>query len=360
MKLDASSSTTNILVTVMVFLMVFLLPYIDRKVCTGLGINIRHRRTADTREARLLRLREVVFYAIFFVYMAVYVYLVFFSRNALEDYVVHVKPLQDLMNSVHIDTGIVGVTSTILEEGLSDGLSKIQVQKPEDIAQFYMNVMLFVPMGYLLPYVFDWVQKSVNRRPVLICFLVSLLTENLQLIFKVGFYDFDDIIANTLGGFIGQQLYIAIAFIVEKPDWKTDIARHKKWAKLSRKRVLYPVADSLGCSRTVLYVSSPSVVWDFYIGKLGFMNIAEDPGSDSKLPSYLLKIGDFSLEAVCVDSQDLPSFQDICISVENLDRLQKRLEKCGVETGEYTEDRFTLLRKLTVSGPDNVNISFLE
>lgn len=359
MKLDASSLQTNIFVTVMVFLMVVLLPFLDRYICNRLDIDITHKRTADTREARLLRIRELVFYILFFLYFAVYVYLVFFSRTALDDYVVHVAPLQDLIHSVEIDTGFVGVISTIFQEGFKSGLSKIQIEKPEDIAQFYMNMMLFVPMGYLLPYVFDWMQESVHRRPVLFCFLISFITENLQLIFKVGFYDFDDIIANTLGGFIGQELYVRFAYIVEKPDWKNQARKINTWKKLSRKRTLFPLADSLGYSRSTIHVSSPSVVWDFYIGMLGFMLLSEVPATECAPASFLLNIGTFNLEIVC-DLKKGSEPQSISLSADNLDKLKKHLEKSSIRPGDFSTDNFTHLRKLTIHDPDGNLINFLE
>ena len=92
----------------------------------------------------------------------------------------------------------------------------------EDITQVYMNIMLFVPMGYLLPYIFDWFRAKVQIRPVAACFITAFLIENLQLVFRRGFYDMDDLVSNTAGGFVGQLLYIAVAYVVTHPDWRRE------------------------------------------------------------------------------------------------------------------------------------------
>ena len=82
--------------------------------------------------------------------------------------------------------------------------SQISIVRPEDLSQFYLNVMIFVPIGYLLPYVFRWFRTRVRVRPVLFCLLLSFLVENIQLISRRGMYDFEDIISNKLGGWIGR------------------------------------------------------------------------------------------------------------------------------------------------------------
>lgn len=70
------------------------------------------------------------------------------------------------------------------------------------------NVMVFIPLGLLLPWTF---QKLNNFRKVLGCmFLFILCCEFLQFIFKLGFFDIDDIILNLIGGCIGYVIYIVI------------------------------------------------------------------------------------------------------------------------------------------------------
>lgn len=67
------------------------------------------------------------------------------------------------------------------------------------------NVLAFVPFGLLLPLLVKWA-RSFGKTLVL-GFEFSLLVEILQLFGKVGSFDVDDIILNTLGVLIGYVLF---------------------------------------------------------------------------------------------------------------------------------------------------------
>lgn len=68
------------------------------------------------------------------------------------------------------------------------------------------NVIGFIPFGLILP-VINKKQRSLFRT-ALLSFEFSLVVETVQLIFKVGSFDVDDLILNTLGGVIGYLLYV--------------------------------------------------------------------------------------------------------------------------------------------------------
>lgn len=71
------------------------------------------------------------------------------------------------------------------------------------------NVLGFVPFGFLLPVLFS----DTKRMPTVICltFLLSLCFETLQLIFKAGSFDVDDLLLNTAGGLLGYILYKVVS-----------------------------------------------------------------------------------------------------------------------------------------------------
>ena len=67
-----------------------------------------------------------------------------------------------------------------------------------------LNILLFIPFGYLLPSLFPrlrWWQV------ILLGLVFSLCIELLQLITKLGYADVDDLINNTLGAAIGFLCY---------------------------------------------------------------------------------------------------------------------------------------------------------
>lgn len=79
------------------------------------------------------------------------------------------------------------------------------------------NVMAFIPFGAFSP----MFSKRCRRLfyALLYSFELTLLVELLQLIFKVGSFDVDDLLLNTLGGVIGFLIYvigIRIGNFVEK------------------------------------------------------------------------------------------------------------------------------------------------
>lgn len=67
------------------------------------------------------------------------------------------------------------------------------------------NVLIFIPLGYMLPRVFKWSEKFI------ICMLQILLLvlgiELFQLFTNFGVFDVDDILLNFVGGVIGYLFY---------------------------------------------------------------------------------------------------------------------------------------------------------
>lgn len=68
------------------------------------------------------------------------------------------------------------------------------------------NVVAFMPFGFLLP------RMNVRCRSlfftVLFSFCLSLGVEVVQLVFKLGCFDVDDLLLNTLGGFLGYLIFL--------------------------------------------------------------------------------------------------------------------------------------------------------
>lgn len=67
------------------------------------------------------------------------------------------------------------------------------------------NVAVFIPFGMWLPILAAPARKGYHL--VFYTFLLSLMIESVQLLFRVGSFDVDDIFLNTLGGLIGFILY---------------------------------------------------------------------------------------------------------------------------------------------------------
>ena len=73
--------------------------------------------------------------------------------------------------------------------------------------QILLNVILFVPMGFLMKSTFcKWNWKCI----VLSGTLLSFTIEFLQLVFHKGMTEVDDVIHNTIGTFVGYSIYVII------------------------------------------------------------------------------------------------------------------------------------------------------
>lgn len=67
------------------------------------------------------------------------------------------------------------------------------------------NILVFSPMGILIPI---FMEKKVGLFYIAgASFLLSLFIETVQLVFRIGVFDVDDLIMNTLGGIIGYIGY---------------------------------------------------------------------------------------------------------------------------------------------------------
>lgn len=67
------------------------------------------------------------------------------------------------------------------------------------------NVIGFMPFGFFFPVVSRRGRKWYNA--LLLGFSLSLCIETIQLIFKVGSFDVDDLFLNTMGGISGFLIY---------------------------------------------------------------------------------------------------------------------------------------------------------
>ena len=70
------------------------------------------------------------------------------------------------------------------------------------------NILGFVPAGFFIPIL--WKKKPGCLYTMFITLNMSFQVEVLQLIFRVGSFDIDDMILNTIGGLLGYLLLRAV------------------------------------------------------------------------------------------------------------------------------------------------------
>ena len=74
------------------------------------------------------------------------------------------------------------------------------LEQPEYYREMLMNVLLFLPLGLFLPFVFE--RRGVLRA-VIIGTGLAVIIEAVQLLFSLGLAETDDVLANALGCFLG-------------------------------------------------------------------------------------------------------------------------------------------------------------
>ena len=360
MHINANSLVTIVPITLLVLAMVFLLPRIDKALCSRMNLDLHSGLSSNPRNRQLLHLRTLLLFLCFLAYSAALAWLVFFSRRASREYLVHAALFSDLAKSIHIDLGFAETFRILFRDGPSAALSHIKVIHPEDISQVYMNVMLFVPMGYLLPYIFPWFREKVRMRPWICCFILALAIENLQLISKRGFYDLDDLTSNTIGSILGQWLYIWEGYLVTHPNWKEELRRYRRWKGNAKKRTLFPFKRRILNSRTTLLGTDETAIWDFYVTKLGFRPIKQLVPEASPDTAFLLEMGASQIVILCSNRSEAIPPQHLTFFTKRIERIQSRLESNGIHTTPMTPDVYTGHRSFSFTGPDNVEIQFIS
>lgn len=106
-------------------------------------------------------------------------------------------------------------TFRMLPEGLGETLQYVHIGSRNAAREVFLNILLYIPMGYLLPFIIKPMRYSI-----IACtaagFICSVATEYAQLNYGLGYFQLDDIINNTLGCLIGAILGCTLARL-----WRT-------------------------------------------------------------------------------------------------------------------------------------------
>ncbi|WP_394526422.1 VanZ family protein [Lacrimispora sp. JR3] len=140
--------------------------------------------------------RQKMGWVVFLIYLLFLVYFLFFSdffgrgSHLRQDYAYNLVPLKEIRRFI-VYRKVVGLESFLLN--------------------IVGNIAGFMPFGFFLPVISRRSRRFFNT--VLLSFLFSLTIETIQLVFKVGSFDVDDMILNTAGGILGYTLYKIVQHI---------------------------------------------------------------------------------------------------------------------------------------------------
>ena len=107
-------------------------------------------------------------------------------------------------------------TLRMLPKGVDETLRHIHIGSFTAAREVFLNILLYIPMGYLLPFLIRPMRYSIPAC-TLVGFLCSCATEYAQLRWHLGYFQVDDIISNTTGCLIGAVLGCTLARL-----WRTQ------------------------------------------------------------------------------------------------------------------------------------------
>ncbi len=96
------------------------------------------------------------------------------------------------------------------------------------------NILVFSPFGFLVPMMRK--KKTGLFAITFFTFLFSLFIESVQLVTKVGVFDVDDLIMNTLGGMVGFLLFEIGRNLYQFTQRKRQRKPEEKQAKRRRRK----------------------------------------------------------------------------------------------------------------------------
>ena len=137
------------------------------------------------RKQKNRMITNIILTIILLFYTAVYVYLTFLYRTPMKES--HIR--------------------TIPFWSYREAFSGWTIQRLSVARSIFLNILLFIPLGYLLPSL----MLSFSHRylfTIIIIISLSIGTEIIQYYTRTGLCELDDLINNTVGGLLGMAGYV--------------------------------------------------------------------------------------------------------------------------------------------------------
>ena len=92
--------------------------------------------------------------------------------------------------------------------------------------QIVLNVLAFIPWGILFAHIWKGMRRPLWNVGSAFCF--SALIELIQLVFRCGFFEFDDMFHNTLGALIGYGIWRWYMQMGQKRKMRQKCRSHRR------------------------------------------------------------------------------------------------------------------------------------
>ena len=133
-------------------------------------------------------------------YLLLNLYFTLLMREPGEDYPIILTPLRSYFAVLGWDIQTFSAVGQLLQGAWEEPIAFAF----ESLIGIVQNIILFIPFGFLLCGATDQPRTS---RILLLGFLLSLSIELCQLLFRLGWFEVDDILHNVLGTYLGICLH---------------------------------------------------------------------------------------------------------------------------------------------------------
>ena len=141
---------------------------------------------------------------IFILYGCSVLYFTLFCRTISDTIQLRFHPLLTYKQAFLCWRGDPSISQSICRAILRSSKNILHVTKNSPIEDSFLNILLFIPFGFLAGYVF---KKTSFWKVLISATLISTMIELVQAISRLGCCDIDDVINNTLGTLLGWILY---------------------------------------------------------------------------------------------------------------------------------------------------------
>ena len=136
----------------------------------------------------------------FLIYLVCLIYATFLSRSVSDTLSYRLSLLGAAWDSFSLEGGL----SQVLPLLIQGDFSGISLTSQRSLEGILINILIFVPLGYLLPAVFP---KLRWHHVICISFAATVSIEVVQLFTKLGMFDLDDVLNNVIGTVVGVGIY---------------------------------------------------------------------------------------------------------------------------------------------------------
>lgn len=146
-----------------------------------------------------LRIFSVLIRGFFVIYVSIVLYITVFSRVPGTEKLAKLEVFR-FRECISLNYGWTKTIYVLITDGFS---SAFHLRSTKIISDMLLNILMFVPMGVLLPYM----NPELSMKGIcLIAFGTTLLIETSQYYLMRGCFETDDLIMNVLGAIAGYHL----------------------------------------------------------------------------------------------------------------------------------------------------------